>query len=64
MISTNSLSVFILHHHINGLGNKHIFSVQDATHTSESAAKKYKRVCEDFPNLVILTKSATPGKDQ
>ena len=29
--------------------------------TSEPAAKKYKRVCKDFPNLAILTKSATPG---
>ena len=33
-------------------------------HASKPAAKKYKRICEDFPNLVILTKSATPGKIQ
>ena len=33
-------------------------------HASEPAAEKYKRVCEDFPNLAILTKSATPGKIQ
>ena len=26
--------------------------------------EKYKRVCEDFPNFAILTKSATPGKVQ
>ena len=26
------------------------------------SAKKFKRVYEDFPNLAILTKSATPGK--
>ena len=63
-ISTNALSVFILHHHTNGLRNKNIRSVQDATHTSDPAAKKYKRVCEDFPNIAILTKSATPGKAQ
>ena len=31
---------------------------------SEPAAEKYKRVYEDFPNLAILTKSATPGKIQ
>ena len=31
---------------------------------SEPAAEKYKRVCEDFPNLAILTKSATLGKIQ
>ena len=28
------------------------------------AAKKYKKVWEDFPNLAILTKSSTPGKVQ
>ena len=31
---------------------------------SEPAAEKYKRVCDNFPNLVILTKNATPGKVQ
>ena len=31
---------------------------------SKPAAEKYKRVCEDFPNLAILAKSATPGKIQ
>ena len=25
------------------------------------SAKKYKKVCEDFPNITILTKSSTPG---
>ena len=29
---------------------------------SEMTAEKYKKVCEDFLNLAILTKSATPGK--
>ena len=33
-------------------------------HASEPAAEKYKRVCEDFPNLAILTKSASPGEIQ
>ena len=31
---------------------------------SEPAAEKFKRVCDDFPNLMILTKSSTPGKIQ
>ena len=26
--------------------------------------QKYKKVCDDFPNIVILTKSATPGEVQ
>ena len=64
MISTNALSVFILHHHLNGLGNKNLRSIKDFIRARETAAKKYKRVCKDFPNLAILTESATPGKVQ
>ena len=33
-------------------------------HANEPAAEKFKRICEDFPNLAILTKSATPGQIQ
>ena len=33
-------------------------------HASEPAAEKFKRVCEDLPNIAILTKSSTPGKIQ
>ena len=64
MISTNALSVFILHHHPNGLRNKNLRSIQDGMRASEPAAEKYKRVCEDSPNIAILTKSATPGEIQ
>ena len=64
MISTNALSVFILHHHLNRLSNNKLCSIQDGICASEPAAKKYKRVSKDFPNLVILTKSATPGEIQ
>ena len=62
MISTSALSVFIIHHHLNGLRNKNLHSIQDVKHSSEPAAKKYKRVCDDFPNLEILNKSSTPGE--
>ena len=61
MISTNALSVFILHHHLNGLGNENIRSVQEVMRASEPAVDKFKNVCKDFPNLAILTKSSTPG---
>ena len=64
MISTNTLSVLILHHHLNGLGNKNIRSIQEIIRVSEMSAKKYKRVYKDFPNLEILTMSATTGKVQ
>ena len=50
MIYTNTLSVFILHNHLNGLGNKNLRSIQVGMRASETAAGKYKRVCEDFPN--------------
>ena len=31
---------------------------------SKPDADKFKNVCEDFPNLAILTKSSTPGEIQ
>ena len=64
MISTNALSVFILHHHLNGLGNKNLHSIQKIMRASKPSAKKYKKVCEDFPDFAILTKSATPVEVQ
>ena len=64
MLSTNTLSVFILHHHQNGICNKNLSLIQDIMRASEPAANKYKKVCDDFPNLAILTKSATPGEFQ
>ena len=64
MISTNALSVFILHHHTNGIGNKNRRSIQEIVHASKPAAEKYKNFYEDFPNLAILNMSGTPGKVQ
>ena len=43
MISTNALSVFILHCNLNKLGNKNIFSIEEIMHTSEPATNKFKR---------------------
>ena len=56
--------MFILHHHLNRIGNKNLLLIQYVVRASEQAAEKYKRVCEDFPNLAILTKSSTLGKIQ
>ena len=64
MICTNSLSVFIFHHHQNRICNKNIRSIQEIMHTSEPASDKYKKVCDDFTNLAILTNSPTPGEVQ
>ena len=62
MISTNTLSVFLLHHHFNGLGNENLRSVQKVMRARKLAAEKFKNVCKDFPNLAIQTNSSTPGE--
>ena len=64
MISTNALSVFLMNHQLSGLGNKNLGSIQDMMRASEPVAEKFKRVCEGFPNLLILTISSTLGKIQ
>ena len=64
MISTNALSVFHLHRHLNGLGNKNLRLVQEVIRASEPDADKFKRVCKDFRNLAIPTKSSTLDKIQ
>ena len=56
--------MFLLHHHLNGLGDKNLRSIQDVMRVSETAAEKFTRFCEDFTNLAILTKSFTLGKIQ
>ena len=63
-ISNNASYMFLLHHHINGTGNKNLSSIQYVIRASEPAAEKLKKFCKDFPNFAILTKSATPGKIQ
>ena len=62
MISTNALSIFLLHNNLNGLGNKNLCYIQDVMRASEPSAEKFKRVCEDLPNLAILIKNATPDE--
>ena len=64
MISSNSLCTFILHHDLNGLCDKNIRLIQYLMRTIKPANEKFKCMCEDFPNMAILTKSATPGKVQ
>ena len=64
MISSIALSMILLHHPLNTIRNKNIHSVQEVICASKPAADKYKDVCEDFPNLGILTKSSTHGEIQ
>ena len=64
MISSNALSRFILHHYLNRFCDNNLCSIQYLVRTSEPAREKFKHVCEDFPNLSIIAKSATPGDVQ
>ena len=64
MISYHALSLFIFHHLQNRICNKNLRLIHDIMHMSEPDFEKYKKLCDNFPNLVILTKIATPGKVQ
>ena len=64
MISSNFLTVFLLHHLLNVLRNENLCSVWEVIHANELAVDKYKNICEDFPNPGILTKISTPGEIQ
>ena len=64
MISSHALSAFLLNHPLNGLGNANLWSVQEAIRASVPAKEKFKNICDDYPNLAILTKSSTPGEVQ
>ena len=64
MISSHALSSFLLDHHLNGLGNANLRYVQEAIRASVPATDKFKNICDDFPNLAILTKSSTLGEVQ
>ena len=64
IISTNAISIFILHHHKNGTCNKNLCLIQEIMRTIKPAFEKYKNFATNFPNLAILTKSAMPGEVQ
>ena len=64
MISSNTLSTFIFHHDLNVLFDMNIRLILDIIRTIKPASDKFKCVCEDFPNLAILIKRASPGELQ
>ena len=55
MVSTNDVSVFLLRHHLKGLRNENLYSVQEVMRASEPAAEKFNNVCGGFPNVTIFT---------
>ena len=61
MISSHNLSAFLLDHPLNGLGNSNLWSMQEVIRASKPATEKFKDICNEFPNLAILTKISTPG---
>ena len=64
MNSSHALSAFLLIHPLNGRRNANLWSVQEAIWASVPATDKFKDICNDFPNLAILTKSSTSGEVQ
>ena len=64
MISSNTLSLFILDHDHNRVCNCNIHLIQDLMHLENPDGAKFKRVCADFPNIALLTKRATPDDIQ
>ena len=64
MISSHALSAFLPYHPLNGLGNSNLRSVQEVIWASKPGTEKFKDICNDFPNLAILTKISTPGEVQ
>ena len=64
MIYFNALSRFIIHHDINGIYEKNLRSIQYLMRTSDPTSLKFKLVCKYFPDIDILTKSATLGNFQ
>ena len=56
--------IFLLDYDHNGICNSNIHPIQYMMLSDEPSGAKFKRVCADFPNIVLLTKSATPGNIQ
>ena len=64
MLSANVLSIYIIQHEQNKIFEQNIRSIQEAMRSEKPTGSKFKRVSTDFLNLVMLTKSATPGEIQ
>ena len=64
MISTNALPLFLPKHYQNGVCEHNIRSIKELIHSDEPDVSKLKRVCADFPDIMLLTKSATHRKSK
>ena len=64
MVPSKKLSLFLLDHNQNGFCNSNLRLIQDLMRYNNPVSTKFKCVCTDFPNLALLTKSATTGDIQ
>ena len=64
MISTNALPLFLPKHYQNGVCEHNLRSIKESIHSDEPDVSKLKRVCADFPDIMLLTKSATHRKSK
>ena len=62
MISTNVISLFLLVHDHNVVFNRNLHSIQDLMRSYKLEGTKFKHICADFPNLVLLNKNANLGE--
>ena len=63
MIYSNALVLFLLVHDQNKVCNRNFCLIQYVMHSYETAGTKFKRVCADFPNLLLLAKRTSAGKN-
>ena len=61
VISTNFVSLFLIKHDQNGVGDCNLLFIQGSMFLDDTAVSKSKQLCADFPNIAILNKSATLG---
>ena len=64
MILLNTLLLFILNNNQNRACNLNLCLIQYLMCSYKPAGANFKRVCVDFPNITLLTKSTTPGNIQ
>ena len=64
MIYNNNLLLFLLEHDQNGVYDCNLRFIRESMRLDELAVSKFKLEGVDLPNIVILTKSTTPGEVQ
>ena len=58
MISTNIISLFLIVHDHTIVCNHNLRSIQDLMRSDKLDGTKFNHVCADYPNLLLINKSA------